>query len=103
MDVPIEEYIFNKGQRDRITLSVGDADGIPVPLDPANVRLEVRKDDVEDIVPVISPADPNELLFVITPEWLRTLGNKPVDYRIRVPKAGDEEMFLTGTIATEGW
>lgn len=105
MDVPIEDFTFNKGQRDRIPLSVDDAEGNPVALDPAIIRLEVKKQGVPALSATQSQINPNELLFVVTPEWLSLLSDKPEGnkYRIRIPTPGDEEMFLTGVIIVEGW
>lgn len=105
MDVPIEDFTFNKGQRDRIPLSVDDANGNPVALDPAIIRLEVKKQGVPALVPSISLTDPNELVFAITPDWLALLSDKPEGnkYRIRITTLGNEEMFLTGIIVVEGW
>lgn len=105
MDVPIEDFTFNKGQRDRIPLSIVDADGKPVAVDPSSVRLEVKKADVPSLTPSVSLTDPNELLFSITPEWLAQLSSKEegTPYRIRIVTSGHEEMFLTGSIIVEGW
>lgn len=101
MDVPIEDFTVNKGQRDRIPLSVLDANGNPVPLDPAAIRLETRSGF--NLSPIVNLDDPNELVFEVTPEWLNEVGSRSIPYRIRVFTPGDEEMFLTGTITVEGW
>lgn len=87
-----------------LPLTWKDDAGTPINLSTADLKLKVRGQPAQTLIPTIDAQDENMRLFEFSREWALALGSKPREYWVELTHPdGKVDVLWRATIAAEGY